>query len=154
MKKNVLKGFTLIELIIVIGIIAVLAGILVPIMVGYTKDARIQKYNSNASIVYTAASAKLTSQNSTGVYFKPNTVYLGVDSGTAVSADGSQTIEINPFVGDEYYGYYGFLVDDRCVQIQAAVWSTVPLDASDVKRYTEQEVIDSFETSKPLGCKY
>ncbi|MDE5791937.1 MAG: prepilin-type N-terminal cleavage/methylation domain-containing protein [Oscillospiraceae bacterium] len=49
------KGFTLIELIIVIAIITVLAGILAPTMSTYYTKSRIKAANSNAKMVYNAA---------------------------------------------------------------------------------------------------
>ena len=42
------KGFTLVELIVVIVILAILAAILVPALLGYIDKAKEQKYMLNA----------------------------------------------------------------------------------------------------------
>lgn len=55
------KGFTLIEMIVVIAIIGVLAAILVPSLSGYVRTAKESKKEANARTVYTAAQAAVTS---------------------------------------------------------------------------------------------
>ena len=58
MRKSNKKGFTLVELVVVIAIIGVLAAILVPTMMNYVKKARLKTANSNAKLVFTTVNNK------------------------------------------------------------------------------------------------
>ena len=58
MKKNN-KGFTLVELIVVLVILAILAAILVPTLLGYIERARSEKDFSTAQTVRVAAQAEI-----------------------------------------------------------------------------------------------
>lgn len=60
MKKNNNKGFTLVELIVVLVILAILAAILVPALLGYIDKAREKQITTNAEAAYVAAQALAT----------------------------------------------------------------------------------------------
>lgn len=61
LKKGDNKGFTLVELIVVLVILAILAAILVPALLGYIDRAKGQQIVLNARSCYTAAQAEMSS---------------------------------------------------------------------------------------------
>lgn len=80
MKKA--KGFTLVELVVVIAIIGVLAAILIPSMLGYVKKARLKAANTNAKTAYNAVSE-----------FIADKVAEGMERDEAISCYASEVID-------------------------------------------------------------
>ena|GEM_PF-2315604 len=58
------KGFTLIELIVVIAIIAVLAAILIPILMNYVTNSRISSADSEAKTIHNSLSSIMSTFDS------------------------------------------------------------------------------------------
>ena len=91
MKKNN-KGFTLVELIVVLVILAILAAILVPALLGYIDKAREGQYAEEAHSILTAYQAYETEQYAKGETAPkaPDLTYVNaIVSPTNVSAAGT-----------------------------------------------------------------
>lgn len=88
--RKKLKGFTLVELIVVIAIIGVLAAILVPSMMGYVRNSRLKTANANAKIVFNAANSYATKMQIEGKVVTQNQIVNPInctDDGTGDSGN-------------------------------------------------------------------
>ncbi len=104
------KGFTLVELIVVIAILAILAGIAIPVYSGYISKAKEAADMQMLDSVRTATvfavvdanhDAKLTSITYTG---SNKSVTVATDPANAISGN---SVDISTYVGGESYSFKG-----------------------------------------------
>jgi len=91
MKKQVQKGFTLIELMIVVAIIGILASIALPAYQDYTKRAHVSEGLSLASGAKTAV-AEFYSTNAS---WPSNNTSAGLDTASTISGTAVKSVTVN-----------------------------------------------------------
>lgn len=70
------KGFTLVEIIVVLVILAILAAFTIPTMLGFVGDAKGKALVAEAREVYVAAQATATEYSATGILTDPTATIL------------------------------------------------------------------------------
>ena len=89
-KLKAKKGFTLVELIVVIAIIAILTAVIVPLVGRYSAQARYTTLKEAASEIQTSAGSAVSDANQIGVI---TNCYVTGSKGTGSSADLSIAID-------------------------------------------------------------
>lgn len=136
-KLKAKKGFTLVELIVVIAIIGVLAAILIPTMLGYVTSSRVQSSNSTAAELKNMVNNFITDMDTRGYTFdraNSHTCTIAKTEDGDLTATFSENAFKSGTIGD----------------IQAALATKITDDFG----FNKVSAIVFIKNGKPVGCAY
>lgn len=129
------KGFTLIELIVVIAILGILMLILVPSFLGYADDAKEQVAKANTRTVWTSAKAAESKSEYT----------TGMSVTLCPKVDSKFCDEIKNKLGTSFTGTYSVILDAGNKKVEKVEYTTNGKTCNYDSSQTDEEKI--------LSCK-
>lgn len=158
MRNSKMKGFTLIELIVVIAIIGVLAAILVPSMLGYVSQSKLSTANTNAKLTFTNTSTYITNCGTAGYSVTPgaaaNIVLTNTaDANKAYKKDGTDLANcLQSLMSSANGGITTSVIGTTGIQCTQTAWAKTTSDVY-VGGYPNPATIATSDNGTTGDCK-
>lgn len=134
MKKHTKKGFTLIELIVVLAILGVLLGVGLLTWSNYVKNARLKSVNNKAKVVFNAAQTEITDMKFSERSKRSSAMSL-MKYGSTGSQYTGESFAAYPYLhGGTFFFYYDGSTGVICDENGTALDGTDANSASDLTK--------------------